>query len=74
MKQGASRDEKVSCEARVDGQDQNGKKGGIPRLFSYEWQTKDLEDTELGRVYGKLEKCGKQKADPSPRKNRGDSG
>jgi hypothetical protein len=28
---------------------------GTPRQFLQEWQTKDLGDTELGRVYGRLE-------------------
>ena len=34
---------------------QNGKNGYPPRHFSQEWQTKDLEDTELGRTYGEWE-------------------
>jgi hypothetical protein len=34
---------------------QNGKKESTPRQFSQERQAKDLEHTELGRVYGTLE-------------------
>src|SRR5579859_2022338 len=46
-----------------DGRFQNGKEVGTPRRFSYpsiwlgtsEWQTKGLQHTELGRIYGTLE-------------------
>jgi hypothetical protein len=34
------------------GVNQNGKNTPTPRQSLYEWQAKELEDTELGRVYG----------------------
>jgi hypothetical protein len=35
------------------GTSQNGKNTPTPPVFSQEWQAKDLQDTELGSVYGK---------------------
>jgi hypothetical protein len=34
---------------------QNGKNTPTPPVFSQEWQAKELEDTELGSMYGRWE-------------------